>query len=343
MTISSKKLIAFYQKQKRHDRCLLGLMILLLLVLAALMLMLGNTFYPFSAILQALANGTSSTASFTILTLRLPRMLCAILCGAALGISGNTFQKLLGNPLASPDIIGITSGASFGAVFCIMILRWSGFAASLVALIAGIIVSCSIYLLSRGKGSSNGRMILIGIGIQAFLNALLSYLLLKGAQYDVASAMRWLSGSLNGVSMQQALILLIVIIITGAALAGLSRYLLILQLGDEFAISLGVRLHTIKLCMILCALVLNAFAVSISGPIASVAFLAGPIATRLMKEKGSSLLAAALIGALIVAGSDILAQNFLPARYPVGVITGILGAPYLLFLLIRLNRKGGMA
>lgn len=327
---------------RRQKRCLLTTTVLLLLVLllAALMMTYGNTVYSPATVVRVLLGEQIQGAAFTIRTLRLPRMLAAILCGFAFGMAGSTFQKLLGNPLASPDIIGVTSGASAAAVLGILLLGLSGAAVSFLAVASGILVSGLIYGLSQGGVYSNGRLILTGIGIQAFLNAAVSWMLLRASEYDVPTALRWLSGSLNGVSMESIPRLAVTVLLSGGAILILNRHLMILTLGDAYAATLGVPIKRIRLLLILFSLLLVAFATSVTGPVASVAFLSGPVASRITGGSQDNLTASALTGAVLVLASDLVGQFALPSRYPVGVVTGILGAPYLLFLLLRMNRKG---
>jgi iron complex transport system permease protein len=262
-------------------------------------------------------------------------MLCGLLAGLAFGIAGNTFQTMLRNPLASPDIIGISSGSSIAAVFCILVLHMSGSGVSIAAVLSGIIVSIFIYVLSKGSGFSGGRLILIGIGVQAMINALISYLLTKASQYDVSNALRWLSGSLNGASIENVPILSVVVVIFGAIILGLTKQLQILELGDEFSTTLGVKINLIRILLIISSVFLIAFATSVTGPIAFVAFLSGPIASRLVGPGAPNVLSSGLVGALLVLGADMIGQFAFSTRFPVGVVTGILGAPYMLFLLSR--------
>jgi iron complex transport system permease protein len=173
------------------------------------------------------------------------------------------------------------------------------------------------------------------------LVALISWMLLKASEYDVSSALRWLSGSLNGVSMDQVPRLMVVVVFSTVAIFLLNRHLEILQLGEAHARVLGIRITATRLGLILCALLLIAFATSVTGPIASVAFLAGPIAARISGSGKSNLMTSALTGCVLVMVSDLVGQYAFPSRYPVGVVTGILGAPYLIYLLIRMNRMEG--
>lgn len=338
--ISPSAITAGYLKRQRRYILTTGILLLLTLSLAAVMMLYGNTIYSPETVLRVLSGTDAGGAAFTIRTLRFPRMLTAILCGMAFGLSGNTFQQLLGNPLASPDIIGVTSGASVAAVFGILILKLDYGIVAVMAVFSGLLVSALIYFLSHKNGFSNTRLILTGIGMQAFLNSIISWMLLKASEYDVASALRWLSGSLNGVKMDTVPALAAVVFTAGLGILLLSRHLLILQLGEAHAVTLGIPVSITRLLLILLALVLTAFAASVTGPIASVAFLSGPIAARISGRERSSMLAASLTGSILILISDLVGQFTLPSRYPVGVITGILGAPYLLFLLLRINHKG---
>ncbi len=315
----------------------------LTIVLAGLMLVLGNTIYPPDIILRALMGEPIKGASFAINTLRLPRMLTGLFVGLAFGIGGNTFQTMLRNPLASPDIIGVTSGSSVAAVLCILVFQRSGTFVSIAAVISGLFVAALIYILSKGGSFSGGRLILIGIGIQAMLRAVISFLLLNANQYDVPAAMRWLSGSLNGMQMKDVPSLFFVVVSFGLVILLLGRHLKILELGEQTAVTLGLRADRTRLLLVLCAVFLIAFASAITGPIAFVAFLAGPIAGRLVGKGSSNVLSSGLVGAILVLGADLIGQFAFDTRFPVGIITGILGAPYLLFLLIRINRTGGAA
>lgn len=338
--ISPSAITAGYLKRQRRYILTTGILLLLTLSLAAVMMLYGNTIYSPETVLRVLSGTDAGGAAFTIRTLRFPRMLTAILCGMAFGLSGNTFQQLLGNPLASPDIIGVTSGTSVAAVFGILILKLDYGIVAVMAVFSGLLVSALIYFLSHKNGFSNTRLILTGIGMQAFLNSIISWMLLKASEYDVASALRWLSGSLNGVKMDTMPALAAVVFTAGLGILLLSRHLLILQLGEAHAVTLGIPVSITRLLLILLALVLTAFAASVTGPIASVAFLSGPIAARISGRGRSSMLAASLTGSILILISDLVGQFTLPSRYPVGVITGILGAPYLLFLLLRINHKG---
>ena len=342
MRSTNNSIIIKHAYYKRRARAVIANVSLIAIVLCIciMMLLYGNTNYSLDVVIRVLRGENIQGATFAIATLRLPRMLSGLLVGIAFGIAGNTFQTMLRNPLASPDIIGVTSGSSVAAVFCILVLGLSGPAVSIISVISGLLVSMLIYLLSKDISFSGSRLILIGIGIQAMLQAAISFLLLKASQYDVPGAMRWLSGSLNGMTMKGIPTLFIVVMVFGIISLLFTKYLQVLELGDEFATTLGIRLNLVRIILILSTVFLIAFATSTTGPIAFVAFLAGPIASKIVGRGSSNVLASGLVGALLVLSSDMIGQYVFSTRFPVGVITGILGAPYMLFLLICINRRG---
>lgn len=329
-------------RMQRRKRWILvtALLTLLALILCFLMLMLGNTIYPVQDVFKALLGEKVQGVSFAVNKIRLPRMVAGVFAGFAFGVGGYIFQSILRNPLANPNVLGITSGSSAAAVFCITILHANNAFVSIASIIAGLATVLTMYFLAKGKTFSIGRLILIGIGIQAMLDAVISYLMLKSSQNDIGTVLRWLSGSLNGLQLSDAPpLILAVIILTPLAMA-FSKHLTILALGEETASALGVSPNKSRMILIVIAVLLVAFATATTGPIAFIAFLAGPIANRLVGIGRSNIIPAGLIGLNIVLIADLIGQFAFSYRYPVGVITGLIGAPYLLYLLIKMNRKG---
>ncbi len=342
MTNTNTNIIKYgYQKRRRRFILVTFLLVLLTIILAGILLIYGNKQYPLKTVIRVLLGEEIQGASFAIGTLRLPRMLSGLLVGIAFGIAGSTFQTMLRNPLASPDIIGVTSGSSVAAVFCILVLKISGNMVSVIAVTSGLLVAALLYFLSRGGSFSGGRLILIGIGIQAMLNAAISFLLLRANQYDVPAALRWMSGSLNGRKLEDIPVLFLIVVIFGSIIILLGDHLRVLELGEQSAISLGLRTDVVRLILVLSSVFLIAFATAVTGPVAFVAFLSGPIAGKLVGAGAPITLPSGLVGAVLVLAADIIGQFAFDTRFPVGIITGILGAPYLLFLLIRMNRTGG--
>lgn len=333
-------IVAGRRQRLRRWILITGFLAVLACVLCCAMLLLGNTIYPVKDVIRALSGEQLKGVSFAVNTIRLPRMLAGLFAGFAFGIAGYTFQTMLRNPLANPNVIGITSGSSAAAVFCIVILHASGVVISIASVVAGLATVILIYVLSRGASFSIGRLILIGIGIQAMLDAVISYLLLVSAEKDVPSAIRWLTGSLNGSQMYELPPLVITVIVFAPVIIMLGKHLDILELGEQSASSLGVNTDKTRIALILSSVCMIAIATTTTGPIAFVSFLSGPIAKRLVGVGFSGAIPAGLVGVNLVLAADIIGQFAFEYRFPVGIITGLLGAPYLIFLLIQMNRKG---
>lgn len=339
--MSVQTVIAGRRARVRHWARVCIVLGVLIAIAFVVSLMVGNTFYGPLEVLRVLAGETVPGASFTVAELRLPRAAMGFLAGFAFGIAGVTFQTVLRNPLASPDIIGISSGASVAAVLGIVVLSLDAAAVSFLALFGALATAAAIYALSNRGGYAGTRLILIGIGVAAMLDSAVTYVLSRAAAWDLQTAMHWLTGSLNGATWPSLLPLAIASAVLVPVILGQDRGLGMLRLGDDTAAGLGVRVTRTRMLLMLSAVALLAFATAASGPIAFVAFMAGPIAARLVGTGASLLLPAGLIGALLVLVADLIGQFAFDTRYPVGVITGAIGAPYLVYLLIRIHRTGG--
>ncbi|MGF0523747.1 FecCD family ABC transporter permease [Agrobacterium pusense] len=332
-----------FNRRRRRGRRRLVIFCLLTLLIAAfgLTLTLGQSFTPPGQVIRVLLGEDIAGVSFTVGQLRLPRALLSVVAGLSFGLGGVAFQIMLRNPLASPDIIGISSGASAAAVFAIVVLQMNGPLVSVVAVVAGLGIALLVYLLSFRNGVAGTRLILVGIGVSAMLESIIAYILSVAPAWTLQEAMRWLTGSVNGAKLAQTLPLAIALVFFGGLLLSRARDLETLRLGDDAAAALGVRVGATRIIVIVAAVGMIAFATAVSGPIAFVAFLSGPIAARIVGSNGSLLLPAALVGAVLVLVGDYCGQFLLPGRYPVGVVTGALGAPYLIYLIVRVNRSGG--
>jgi iron complex transport system permease protein len=328
------------RRGRRRRTVLTGLTVAVAAIFAV-SLMFGQTYYPPGDVLRVILGETVPGASFTVGDLRLPRAVLALVTGVCFGLGGVTFQTMLRNPLASPDIIGISSAASAAAAFGIIVLNLGETGVSVFAIVAALSVALVIYVLSFKDGVAGTRLVLIGIGIAAMLNSATSYVLNQAGQWDLQAATRWLNGSLYGSTWDETVPVLVALAVFGPILLTRARDLTMLQLGDDTAAALGTRLERTRLVSIVAAVGLIAFATSATGPIAFVAFLAGPIVARLVGPGGSLLIPSALTGSLLVLAADFLGQFAFDTRFPVGVVTGVLGAPYLIFLLVRSNRAGG--
>lgn len=328
-------------RRSSRRRLVITVLAVLVVVVFLASLMIGRTFYPLGDVARVVLGERVPGASFTVGRLRLPRGVLAVVAGLCFGLGGVTFQTMLRNPLASPDVIGISSGASAAAVVGIVIFSLDGTAISTLAVAAALGVALLIYGLAFRGGVAGTRLILIGIGVGAMLTSVINYVLTKAGQWDYQEALRWLTGSLNGTTWTAVLPALVALFVLAPVLLGQAKNLSALQLGDDTAAALGVRVERTRLIAIIAAVGLVAFATAACGPIAFVSFLAGPIAARIVGPHGSLLVPAALVGALLVLVADLVGQFAFDTRFPVGVVTGVLGAPYLIYLIIRTNRAGG--
>jgi iron complex transport system permease protein len=339
--VSVQTVVTGARLRRRHRGAVVAVLGILIIVVFAVTLMVGQSFYGPAEVVRVILGETVPGASFTVGELRLPRATMGLLAGFAFGIAGVTFQTMLRNPLASPDIIGISAGASVAAVFGIIVLALDETAVSFLALGGALVTAAAIYLLSHRGGFAGTRLILIGIGVAAMLDSTVTYILSRAAAWDLQTAMRWLTGSLNGATWSGVLPLALASAVLVPLVLSQGRGLGMLRLGDDSAAGLGVNVPRTRVLLIVSAVALLAFATAACGPIAFVAFMAGPIASRITGPGASPLLPAGLVGALLVLIADLIGQFAFDSRYPVGVITGALGAPYLVFLLIRINRSGG--
>jgi len=343
--MNNDTLQAIIQSKSKRKRRYIATVVILIVIAFALccaMLMLGNTIYPVKDVIAVLLGEDVKGASFTVGTLRLPRMLAGLFAGFAFGVGGYVFQTMLRNPLANPNVIGITAGSSAAAVFCIVVLQASNTVVSIAAVVGGLLTVAIIYVFSRVTSFSIGRLILIGIGIQAMLNASISYLMLIAKTHDLPTALRWLSGSLNGAKIETVMPLFILLVICTPILIYFANHLEMLELGEQAATSLGVSTNRVRIILLVIAVLVIALATATTGPIAFISFLAGPIARRLVGVGFSALIPSGLIGVILVLAADLIGQFAFETRFPVGVITGIIGAPYLIYLLIMMNRKGNI-
>ncbi|MEJ5998008.1 FecCD family ABC transporter permease [Corynebacterium sp. H130] len=288
----------------------------------------------------ALSGTEVGLARTVVFQWRAPRVLTAVAVGAGLALSGALFQALTRNPLGSPDIIGFSSGAYTG-VIATLLLGMSGFAQQVVGALAGGVVTALIVLALSVRARIDGlRIILVGLGISAMLSALNRWLISRGDLETMMSAASWGAGSLNGIRWTVALPSCVVLTGVVAASLLLRRHLDILSLGDDTAIGLGLRVNQLKFILLMVGIILVAAATAVAGPISFVALAAPHVAQGLTRAKRSPLLSTALVGALLLLVSDVLAQRlFHPVQVPVGLVTVVIGGLYLLFYISRTARK----
>ena len=313
--------------------------IIVITILAGVGLIVGDYPIPASKAIATALWDRNGEYDFIVNSLRFPRIIVAILAGMCFASSGLIFQSLINNPLVSPDIIGINSGA---AVLAVAILAAGGNIAYLpyAAFLGALLTAALIYLLSWKRGISATRLVLVGIGINAVLGAIITYITIKYPIERVIAAARWQAGTLFGATWDDARTLSIGLFLLLPPAFFLTTRLRILQLGDETAITIGSKIERDRLALLAVASLLAALAVSVVGPLGFVALIV-PQAARLLigSITGGVLIFTALLGGFFLLGADLIAQRlFAPVMLPAGVITATFGGPYFLYLLARYNR-----
>ena len=329
MTTPSRRLII---------SCLLLLAACLLLTL--LSLRSGAVTLELSQIFAALFGDAPRAITMVVTEWRLPRVMMALLIGAALGVSGAIFQSLMRNPLGSPDVMGFNTGAWSGVLVAMVLFGQNLTAIALAAMVGGVLTALLVWLLAWRNGIETFRLIIIGIGIRAMLVAFNTWLLLRASLETALSAGLWNAGSLNGLTWGKTWPSAPLIVLMLACSVLLVRRMRLLEMGDDTACALGVRVERSRLLLMLVGVVLTAAATALAGPISFIALVAPHIARRLSGTARWGLTQSALCGALLLALADYSAQRlFMPYQLPVGVVTVSLGGIYLIALLIQESRK----
>lgn len=322
--------------------------ILLLIVIGIVSIMIGSYHMSFHDVLQTFLGKGDKLQEFTIYQSRLPRIMLAVLVGSALGVSGSILQSITRNPLAEPGVIGINAGAA------LFVVLWISASSSVyyselpfskvlfipfIAMIGSLVSMLVIYLLANKKGLQPMRLLLCGIGVNAGIQAIITFYQLNMSKGDYNQVLTWTNGSLWGSSWQYVLLILPIIIILIFIAMMRSRILDVLGLGDELALSVGVAVKKERVFFFVLSTLLAAVATSVAGNIAFLALLGPQIAKKLVTNQYRYLIPlSAIISALILLVADLFAKNlFSPIEIPVGIMVSILGVPYFLYLM--LNRK----
>lgn len=302
---------------------------------------------PARVVAVLLGHGTPME-HLVISTIRLPRVLLGLVVGAALGVSGAIVQATARNALASPDLLGVTAGASVGAVL-VLVVGGSGAAASgllrsvgvpVAALIGGTVAAGLVLLLLRRTGADGLRPLLVGIGVSAFLSGIVSWLMVVATIDDAARANIWLTGTLNGRSWPEVWSATAALAVIAVPLVVLAPRLLTLRLGTDVARGLGLATGPTQAMLLMAAVVLAGATTAVAGPIGFVALVVPHLARLATGSAGPPLAASAVIGALLLVCADLFARTaFAPIQIPTGAVTAFVGAPFLIWLLIR-NRQG---
>ena len=340
LVLRPRLLPASLRLDARVPAVLLGLS---LAIVAVTVLAIGLGEYPIPPleVVRTLLGKGSEEQGFIITTLRLPRALVAILVGVGLALSGAVLQGFTRNPLASPDVIGVSAGASLVAVATLILLPRVSVNVLPVAAFGGALATVALTsLLAWGRGSGPLRLILVGIGVAAVAQALTTLIITFGQIYRVSQAVTWMTGSVYGRGWEEVWAVLPWLTVGTPLTLLLARHLDVLQYGDDLARGLGASVASRRRLLLVISAALAGSAVAVAGPVAFVGLMAPHLARRLVGPAHAGLLpAAALVGALIVALADLLGRAlFAPIEVPCGVITAAVGAPYFLYLLYR--RRG---
>ncbi len=340
MTESSSKTKISYSKKipKMATKYILMSFILIFVFFAALFL--GSTYISIKDALNGLFGDSSSTASVIMLHFRLPRVLSAMLAGIGLSISGVLLQSITDNRLASPNIIGVNSGAGLAVIAIMSFFPQLILFTPLAAFLGALATTFIILLISGRIGQTKISVILAGMALTSILNSCIS--LISLIDTDVVSSYNFFSvGGLSGVSSKQLTIPAILIFISLAVSLLLSSKINLLGLGDGIAASLGVRVKLLRIICIICACASAASVVSFAGLLGFAGLIVPNIARRIVGENiFFKLSASALIGSSLLIFADMLGRiMFAPSEIPVGIVMALIGSPFFLAILLRGNKN----
>nr|WP_202436969.1 iron chelate uptake ABC transporter family permease subunit [Streptomyces sp. SID5910] len=324
-------------------RAVVVVALLLAVALAASVLLIGTGDFeiPAGDVLRTLAGDGNPSQEFIVNELRLPRVLVGLLVGAALGLGGALFQTISRNPLGSPDVLGLGQGATAGALVMIVLFSGTATQVTLGALAGGLVTGIGIYVLAWKRGVHGYRLVLVGIGMSAIVTAVNGYLMTRADIVDAARAVVWMTGSLDGRDWAQVWPLLALCAVLVPLVLVNGRALRLMEMGDDVSYALGVRVERVRMLLMVAAVLLTAAATAAAGPVSFVALTAPQLARRLTRSPGPNLLPSLCMGAALLVGADWVSQRAFGAdQLPVGVVTGVLGGVYLLWLLVTERKKG---
>lgn len=309
------------------------------LAVGALALSTGELTIPPADVFRALLGEGYPAYHLVVVDWRLPRVLLALLLGVALGLSGAIFQALTRNALGSPDVIGFNTGAYTGVLVMTVFVGNGYYLVAGGALVGGLLTAIAVYLLAFKRGVQGFRLIIVGIAVSAVLGSLNQWFVVKVSLQTALSAEMWFQGTLNGLGWAQVTPVVVGLVVLIAALVALGPRLALLEMGEDAAAALGVRVEPVRLAYLIVGVALIALATAAAGPIAFVALSAPQLVQRLTRTAGIALVPSAAMGAFLLVLSDWLAQRlFAPTQLPVGVVTVSVGGLYFVWLLVRQGR-----
>lgn len=313
------------------------------LLLSLVSLSLGSIRVPLPEVIQSLFGGGEQQFAMIIMQFRLPRVLAALLVGTALAVAGALLQGIIRNPLASPDVLGVTGGASVSVVaFMTLAAGMSIHLIPFVAIAGAGITAALNYVLAWRRGVSPYRLVMIGIGISTATAALTTFLLISGPAYLAPQVLNWTTGSLYGTNWTYIGMLWPWIALFLPLALLFARELDVQALGEETALGLGSRLQRSRLLMLAISVALAGAAVGVAGSLSFIGLIAPHMARRLVGHSYRAVLpAAALCGAILLLAADLAGRLlFQPLDIPAGVFTAGIGAPFFMYLLMRRRRSG---
>jgi len=324
-------------------RAVTVVVLLLAAALAASVVLIGTGDFPIPAgdVVRTLLGDGNPGQEFIVNELRLPRVLVGLLVGASLGLGGALFQAISRNPLGSPDILGLGQGATAGALVVIVLFSGSASEVTMGALAGGLVTGLCIYVFAWKRGVHGYRLVLVGIGVSAIVTAVNGYLMTKADLVDASRALVWMTGSLSGRDWAQVWPLLALCAVLVPLVLANARGLRMMEMGDDISNALGVRVERVRMLLMMAAVLLTAAATAAAGPVSFVALTAPQLARRLTRSPGPNLLPSLCMGAALLVIADWASQRIFGAdQLPVGVVTGVVGGVYLLWLLVTERRAG---
>lgn len=340
MNVAPARPVSTASAAARNPRVLIGAMAGLAVVASVVSLAVGATPIPLSQVFAALVGNRSSDAANIVLDFQLPRVLLCWLVGTGLAVSGGVMQGVVRNPLAAPDIIGVTKGAGVaGMVLSLTFPTLSAVLVPPVAFAGGLVGAGLVYLFAYRRGASPVRLALVGIAVSAVFESVIRFLLTK-YPLDVNSSLIWLTGSLFGRSMNSVGLAAPWILVLVPIVLVLARRVDVLGLGDDMAAGLGEPVERTRRLLLLLGVGLASACVAVSGTIGFVGLIAPHIARRIVGGRNlTSLIAAAVIGVLLMLIADTIGRGIAaPLEIPAGLVTAVIGGPYFLYLLVKLGK-----
>ncbi len=332
--MTASAVLAIRARTRTRRIAVVGAALLVGLIVATTALTVGDYAISPGDVWRTLWGGGDRAQAYVIFQVRAPRLAMALVVGAALGAAGALLQALLRNPLASPDLLGISGGSGVAAVFALLVLGIGGPLLAVAAFAGGLVVASFLLLAGHHRSDGGYRLILAGVGVAFLCTAVTSFLMVR-AQVELAqAALIWLTGSLASTPWWNVLTVAVVTVAALPAVVACARWLPIVQMGSATAASLGVRASTVKVVTVLTAVLLTAVTCAFAGPISFIALCAPAIARPLLGHGAVAVGTSAAVGAALLAAADIVAQFAIPGyAMPVGVVTGAIGAIFLLWLL----------